>query len=41
VRKLIDCPITAVAIRADVPVLHANAGFDMLARYTPLEVDPL
>jgi hypothetical protein len=39
VRKLIDCLIAAVAIRADVPVLHADADFDALARYTPLQVD--
>jgi len=41
VRKLIDCLIAAVAIRAEVPVLHADADFDVLARYTPLQVDPL
>jgi len=38
VRKLIDCLIAAVAIRADVPVLHADADFDVLARHTPLRV---
>lgn len=41
VRKLIDCLIAAVAIRANVPVLHADADFDTLARYTPVEVDAL
>lgn len=41
VRKLIDCLIAAVAIRAHVPILHADADFDTLARYTPLQVDPL
>ena len=39
VRKLIDCLIAAVAIRADVPVLHADADFDVLARHTPLRLD--
>ncbi|MBI2894733.1 MAG: PIN domain nuclease [Deltaproteobacteria bacterium] len=39
VRKLIDCLIAAVAIREDVPVLHADADFDVLARHTALRVD--
>lgn len=38
VRKLIDCLIAAVAIRADVPVLHRDADFDALARHTELRV---
>lgn len=38
VRKLIDCLIGAVAVREQVPVLHADADFDVLARYTTLEV---
>lgn len=41
VRKLIDCLIAAVAIRANAPVLHADADFDTLARYTPVRVDGL
>lgn len=41
VRKLIDCMIAAVAIRADVPILHADADFDTLARHTPVRVDDL
>jgi predicted nucleic acid-binding protein len=40
VRKLIDCLIAAIAIRADIPVLHADADFDVLARHTRLRVDP-
>lgn len=36
VRKLIDCLIAAVAINADVPVLHADNDFDVLARHTRL-----
>ena len=38
VRKLIDCLIAAVAIRADVPILHLDADFDMLAQHTTLRV---
>lgn len=36
VRRLVDCLIAAVAIRLDVPVLHADADFTALARHTPL-----
>jgi predicted nucleic acid-binding protein len=38
VRKLVDCLIAAVAIRNDVPVLHSDSDFDILARHTPLRV---
>ena len=38
VRKLDDCLIAAVAIRNDVPVLHADRDFDVLARHTRLQV---
>jgi predicted nucleic acid-binding protein len=38
VRRLIDCLIAAVAIKAGVPVLHADADFEVLARHTPLRV---
>lgn len=38
VRKLLDCLIAAVAVRAQVPVLHADADFAVLARHTPLVV---
>ena len=38
VRKLIDCLIAAVAIRADVAIVHADADFDALARHTDLAV---
>lgn len=40
VRKLIDCLIGSVAIRADVPILHNDADFDVLARHTELKIDP-
>jgi len=39
VRKLIDCLIAAVAIRADLPLLHADSDFDALARHTRLRID--
>ena len=38
VRKLIDCLIAAHAIRADLPILHADSDFDALARHTPLRI---
>ncbi|MCZ6772194.1 MAG: PIN domain nuclease [Proteobacteria bacterium] len=39
VRKLIDCLISAVAIRASVPVLHLDADFDTLAQHTSLQIE--
>ena len=39
VRRLIDCLIGAVAIRADTSVLHNDADFDVLARHAGLRVD--
>jgi len=39
VRKMIDCLIVSVAIRADTSVLHDDADFDVLARHTPLRID--
>lgn len=38
VRKLIDCLISAVAIRADAPVLHNDTDYDVLARHTDLKI---
>jgi len=38
VRKLIDCLIAATAVREGVPVLHADADFDVLARHTALQI---
>lgn len=40
VRKLIDCLIGAVAIRAGVSVLHHDVDFDVLARHTNLKTTP-
>jgi predicted nucleic acid-binding protein len=39
VRKLIDCLIAAVAIAADIPVLHADRDFDRLAEHTALRLE--
>lgn len=39
VRKLIDCLIAAHAIRAQLPLLHADADFEVLARHTGLLIE--
>ncbi|MBI4863807.1 MAG: PIN domain nuclease [Candidatus Riflebacteria bacterium] len=39
VRRLLDCLIAAVAIHANVPILHADSDFDTLARHTPLRIE--
>lgn len=36
VRKLNDCLIAAVAIRARVPLLHADQDFDQIAKHCAL-----
>ena len=38
VRKLIDCLIASVAIRADLPIIHRDADFDVLARHSALRI---
>ena len=38
VRKLIDCLIASVAIRARAPILHSDTDFNVLARHTELRV---
>ena len=38
IRRLIDCLIGAVAIREDVPLLHSDADFEVLARHTELAI---
>ena len=40
VRKLIDCLIAATAIRSAIRVLHSDNDFDVLARHTPLSIEP-
>lgn len=39
VRKLIDCLIAAVAIRANVPILHMDEDFDVIAAFAGLRTD--
>ena len=39
VRRLIDCLIGSVAIRADAAILHSDADFDVLARHTELKIE--
>lgn len=39
IRSLTDCLIAAVAIRADVAVLHHDRDFTVLARHTTLRID--
>ena len=39
IRKLLDCLIAAVAIRAAIPVLHNDSDFAALARHTELQID--
>lgn len=39
VRRLIDCLIAAIAIGANLPVLHFDADFDVLARHTALRLE--
>jgi predicted nucleic acid-binding protein len=39
VRKLIDCLIAAVAIRANAPVLHMDQDFTAIAAATDLRID--
>jgi len=36
VRKLVDCLIAAVAIRTEVPLLHADQDFDHIAQHCRL-----
>lgn len=38
-RKLVDCLIAAVAVRADCALLHNDSDFDVLARRTELRID--
>ncbi len=39
VRALTDCLIAVVALRASLPVLHADRDFDVLARHTGLRAE--
>jgi len=37
VRSLVDCMIAAIALRADVPVLHKDADYEAIAEVTRLQ----
>lgn len=37
VRKIINCLVAAIAIKADARVLHADTEFEALARHTQLQ----
>jgi predicted nucleic acid-binding protein len=41
VRGLIDCLVAAVAIRTDSSLLHADIDFEVIARHTPLRLEPV
>jgi predicted nucleic acid-binding protein len=38
VRNLLDCQVAATAIRMDLPVLHRDRDFEVIARHTRLRV---
>jgi predicted nucleic acid-binding protein len=40
VRRLVDCLIAAVAIREELPILHADSDFETLAHHTELTTHP-
>jgi hypothetical protein len=40
-RKLIDCLIAAVAVRAGAEILHADTDFVALARHAELRLNPV
>ena len=39
VRTLIDCLIAAITIRVDIPILHNDQDFPVLARHTDVQID--
>ncbi len=39
VRKLIDCLISSIAIRAGIPILHNDSDFNAISRHTELQID--
>lgn len=41
IRDTVDCLVAVPVIRAEATLLHADRDFDVLARHTPLEVEPL
>jgi predicted nucleic acid-binding protein len=41
IRKLTDCLVAIPTIRAGATLLHADRDFEVLARHTPLRLEPL
>lgn len=41
VRKMTDCLIAVVAIRAGATLLHDDRDFDVIARHTELRIEPV
>ena len=41
IRKLTDCLIAVPTIAAEATLLHADRDFEILARHTPLRLEPL
>ena len=39
IRALTDCLVAAAAMRARVPVCHADRDFEVIARHVPLRLD--
>lgn len=37
VRAMTDCLVAGVAIRAELPLLHADVDFEIIARHTALQ----
>ena len=37
IRSATDCLIAAIAIRTELPVLHNDRDYDVIARYSPLK----
>ena len=41
VRSMLDCVIAAVAIREGATLLHRDRDFDVIARHTTLQIEPV
>lgn len=41
IRKLTDCLVAVPVIEAGATLLHDDADFDVLARHTPLRIEPV
>jgi hypothetical protein len=41
IRDLSDCLIAVPAIRAEASILHKDRDFDVIARHTPLRIEPV